>query len=93
MLAIARVLRSGIRLLLLDEPTEGLAPVIVERIGDLLIRLKKRGMTILLVEQNFRFASKVADRFYVMDHGLVLDGFPAGELASRQNQLKQALGV
>ena len=76
MLAIARILRTGVQMLLLDEPTEGLAPVIVQRIGELLATLKKRGMTILLVEQNFRFASRIADRFYLMEHGKVVDGFP-----------------
>ncbi|KQT69845.1 MULTISPECIES: ABC transporter ATP-binding protein [unclassified Aureimonas] len=93
MLAIARILRSGVKLLLLDEPTEGLAPVIVQRIGEILQVLKARGMTVLLVEQNFRFAAKVADRFYLMDHGRVLDGFPVGELPSRMTQMTETLGV
>ena len=73
MLAIARILRTGARLLMLDEPTEGLAPVIIEQIGHTIARLKQRGFTILLVEQNFRFASRVADRYYVMEHGRVID--------------------
>jgi branched-chain amino acid transport system ATP-binding protein len=93
MLAIARMLRTGVKMLLLDEPTEGLAPVIVQRIGELLVTLKKRGMTILLVEQNFRFASRVADRFYLMEHGKVVAGFPTGELAHRMTQLHDILGV
>jgi branched-chain amino acid transport system ATP-binding protein len=93
MLAIARMLRTGVKVLLLDEPTEGLAPVIVQRIGELLATLKKRGMTILLVEQNFRFASRIADRFYLMEHGKVVTGFPAGELNDRMGQLHDVLGV
>ncbi|MBZ9772779.1 ABC transporter ATP-binding protein [Mesorhizobium sp. CO1-1-8] len=93
MLAIARMLRTGVKMLLLDEPTEGLAPVIVQRIGALLATLKTRGMTILLVEQNFRFASRVADRFYLMEHGKVVAGFPVGELPDRMTQLHEVLGV
>ena len=73
MLAIGRILRTGARLLLLDEPTEGLAPVIVQQIGHTIRSLKEQGFTILLVEQNFRFASTVADRYYVMEHGRVVD--------------------
>jgi branched-chain amino acid transport system ATP-binding protein len=93
MLAIARILRTGARLLLLDEPTEGLAPVIVQRIGEVIRTLKERGMTILLVEQNFRFARRVADRFYVMEDGRMVDGFPAARLASRMGFLHETLGV
>ncbi len=93
MLAIARILRTGTKLLLLDEPTEGLAPVIVQRIGDVLLELKQRGMTILLVEQNFRFASKVADRFYLVDDGRIVDNFHVSELPERMALLNETLGV
>ena len=93
MLAIARMLRAGVKMLLLDEPTEGLAPVIVRRIGEALQTLKQRGMTILLVEQNFRFASRIADRFYLMDHGLITEGFEVAELPARMPGLHEALGV
>jgi len=93
MLAMARMLRTGVKLLLLDEPTEGLAPVIVQRIGEVLAELKTRGMTILLVEQNFRFASRIADRFFLMEHGRVTAAFPAGELEVRMDLLHQVLGV
>ncbi|AHK42551.1 MULTISPECIES: ABC transporter ATP-binding protein [Ensifer] len=93
MLAIARILRTGVRMMLLDEPTEGLAPVIVQRIGDVLKTLKERGMTVLLVEQNFRFASKVADRFYLMDHGRMVGEFPVSELSDRMGMLHDVLGV
>ncbi len=93
MLAIARILRSGVKLLLLDEPTEGLAPVIVQRIGEILRTVKARGMTVLLVEQNFQFAAKVADRFYLMDQGLVVESFPTSELLARQAKLNEFLGV
>lgn len=93
MLAIARILRTGADLLLLDEPTEGLAPVIIQQIGRTIRRLKERGLTILLVEQNFRFASTVADRFYVMDHGVIVDGFRAAELEANMPKLHEYLGV
>jgi branched-chain amino acid transport system ATP-binding protein len=93
MLAIARILRTGVRLLILDEPTEGLAPVIVQRIGEVLKKLKERGMTVLLVEQNFRFASRVADRFYLMEHGRMVADFPVAELPARMDTLHKVLGV
>ncbi|MCM2472680.1 ABC transporter ATP-binding protein [Rhizobium sp. CG5] len=93
MLAMARILRTGVRLLILDEPTEGLAPVIVQRIGEVLKKLKARGMTVLLVEQNFRFASKVADRFYLMDHGQMVGDFPVADLPERMGMLNKVLGV
>ena len=93
MLAMARILRTGVRMLILDEPTEGLAPVIVQRIGEVLKKLKARGMTVLLVEQNFRFASKIADRFYLMDHGKMVADFPVSELPNRMGMLHKVLGV
>ena len=93
MLAMARILRTGVKMLLLDEPTEGLAPVIIDRIGEVLAALKARGMTILLVEQNFRFAARIADRFYVMEHGAITTGFPVGELTARMSELHEVLGV
>jgi branched-chain amino acid transport system ATP-binding protein len=93
MLAIARILRTGARLLLLDEPTEGLAPVIVQQIGATIRRLKQEGFTILLVEQNFRFAATVADRHYVMEHGRVVDMIANAELAENMEKLHEYLGV
>ncbi|MCF3638822.1 ABC transporter ATP-binding protein [Rhizobium sp. TRM95111] len=93
MLAMARILRTGVKMLILDEPTEGLAPVIVQRIGEVLRKLKARGMTVLLVEQNFRFASKVADRFYLMDHGRMVADFPVSKLPDRMAMLHKVLGV
>jgi branched-chain amino acid transport system ATP-binding protein len=93
MLAIGRILRTGARLLLLDEPTEGLAPVIVQQIGRTISRLKAEGFTILLVEQNFRFASRVADRHYVMEGGRVVDMIPNSELESNLEKVHEYLGV
>jgi branched-chain amino acid transport system ATP-binding protein len=93
MLAIGRILRTGARLLLLDEPTEGLAPVIVQQIGRTISTLKAQGFTILLVEQNFRFAATVADRYYVMEHGRIVDHFSAAELKANTEKLHEYLGV
>ncbi|MDQ7263195.1 ABC transporter ATP-binding protein [Paracoccus sp. PS-1] len=93
MLAMARILRTGARCLLLDEPTEGLAPVIIQAIGEVLQKLKSRGMTVVLVEQNFRFAAKVADRFYLMDHGRMTAEFPVAELQAQMDMLHRELGV
>ena len=93
MLAIGRILRTGATLLLLDEPSEGLAPVIVQRIGEVIRALKVKGFTILLVEQNFRFAATVADRFYVVEHGTVIDRIDRGEIAASTDKLHRYLGV
>ena len=93
MLAIGRILRTGARLLLLDEPTEGLAPVIVQQIGATIRRLKADGFTILLVEQNFRFAATMADRHYVMERGRVVDMIPNGALEASMGKLHEYLGV
>ena len=93
MLAIGRILRTGARLLLLDEPTEGLAPVIVQQIGRTIERLKRDGFTILLVEQNFHFAATVADRHYVVEHGRVVDMIPNAALAASMDRLHEYLGV
>ena len=93
MLAIGRILRTGARLLLLDEPTEGLAPVIVQQIGRTIAALKSRGFTILLVEQNFRFAATVADRHYVMEHGRIIDMIANADLGQNMSKLHEYLGV
>jgi branched-chain amino acid transport system ATP-binding protein len=93
MLAIGRILRTGAKLLLLDEPTEGLAPVIIQQIGRTIRAIKERGFTVLLVEQNFRFAATVADRHYVMDHGVVVDEIKNSELAANMDKLHDYLGV
>jgi branched-chain amino acid transport system ATP-binding protein len=93
MLAIGRILRTGAKLLLLDEPTEGLAPVIVQQIGHTIARLKREGFTIVLVEQNFRFAASVADRHYVVEQGRVIDTIPNSELDANVEKLHGYLGV
>jgi len=93
MLAIARVLRSGARLILLDEPTEGLAPVIVDAIGNLILEIKRSGVTILLVEQNLRFATRVADRHYLMVHGRIVESISNAEAIAREGDLLAHLGV
>ena len=93
MLAIARILRTGARFLMLDETTEGLAPVIIQQIGHMIKRLKAEGFTILLVEQNFRFASTVADRYYIVEHGKIIDAFANSELQANMEKLHTYLGV
>jgi branched-chain amino acid transport system ATP-binding protein len=93
MLAIGRILRTGARLLLLDEPTEGLAPVIIQQIGKTIRTLKQQGFTILLVEQNFHFAATVADRYYVMEHGRIVEAFSKTELEANRGKLHEYLGV
>ena len=93
MLAMARILRTGANLLLLDEITEGLAPVIVQALGRIIIKLKERGFTVVLVEQNFRFAAPLADRHYVMEHGKIAESFPASELEAKTGMLHEYLGV
>jgi branched-chain amino acid transport system ATP-binding protein len=93
MLAIARILRTGASFLMLDEPTEGLAPVIIQQIGHTIARLKNEGFTILLVEQNFRFAATVADRYYIVEHGKIIDGFANSELQANMDKLHTYLGV
>jgi branched-chain amino acid transport system ATP-binding protein len=93
MLAIARILRTGAKLLLLDEPTEGLAPVIVQQIGEIIRTVKKKGFTVLLVEQNFHFAATVADRHYVVEHGKVIDMIMNDEVKANLGKLEEYLGV
>jgi len=93
MLAIGRILRTGARLLLLDEPTEGLAPVIIQQIGKTVGILKQQGFTILLVEQNFRFAQTVADRHYIVEHGRVVDMVPNDRLEANMDRVQEFLGV
>jgi branched-chain amino acid transport system ATP-binding protein len=93
MLAMARILRTGANLLLLDEITEGLAPVIVQALGRVIVKLRERGFTIVLVEQNFRFAAPLADRHYVMEHGKIAQSFAAAELESKTGMLHEYLGV
>lgn len=93
MLAVARILRTGARLLLLDEISEGLAPVIVQKLGEVIRTLRQKGITVVLVEQNFRFAAPLADRFYVMEHGKIVKQFGQTELASQMGLLREFLGV
>lgn len=93
MLAVARILRTGAKLLLLDEISEGLAPVIVQKLASMILDLKKQGFTIVLVEQNFRFAAPLADRFYVMEHGKIVEQFAQSELDSKMSLLHEFLGV
>ena len=93
MLAVARILRTGARLLLLDEISEGLAPVIVQKLGEVIRTLRQKGITVVLVEQNFRFAAPLADRFYVMEHGQIVKQFGQSELASQSALLQEFLGV
>ena len=93
MLAVARILRTGARLLLLDEISEGLAPVIVQALGRAIRMLREKGLTIVMVEQNFRFAAPLADRFYVMEHGRIVEAFTAAELQSKMGMLHEYLGV
>ncbi|MGN6526468.1 MAG: ABC transporter ATP-binding protein [Burkholderiaceae bacterium] len=93
MLAVARILRTGARLLLLDEISEGLAPVIVQKLAEMVVALRKQGYTVIMVEQNFHFAAPLADRFLVMEHGQVIQQFTQAELASRKERLHEYLGV
>src|SRR5688572_15003557 len=93
MLAVARILRTGARLLLLDEISEGLAPVLVQKLAETIRALKAKGYTVVLVEQNFRFAAPLADRFYVMEHGRIVESFGASELHAKTELLNEFLGV
>ena len=93
MLAVGRILRTGAKILLLDEISEGLAPVIVQALARMILALKAKGFTIIMVEQNFRFAAPLADRFYVMEHGRMVEGFAAAELPSKMSMLSEYLGV
>ena len=93
MLAVGRILRTGAKLLLLDEISEGLAPVIVQALARMILSLKSKGFTIIMVEQNFRFAAPLADRFYVMEHGRIIEGFAASELQAKMPMLHEYLGV
>ncbi len=93
MLAVARILRTGAHLLLLDEISEGLAPVIVQKLSEMIRTLKARGYTIVMVEQNFRFAAPLADRFYVMEHGTIVESFAATQLRAKESKLHELLGV
>ena len=93
MLAVARILRTGAKLLLLDEISEGLAPVIVQALARMIVMLRERGYTVVMVEQNFRFAAPLADRFYVMEHGRIVEKFGAAELEAKMPVLNELLGV
>jgi branched-chain amino acid transport system ATP-binding protein len=93
MLAVARVLRTGAKLLLLDEISEGLAPVIVQALARMIRELRTKGYTIVMVEQNFRFAAPLADRFYLMEHGRIVEGFAASELEKKMPVIHEYLGV
>ena len=93
MLAVARILRTGANLLLLDEISEGLAPVIVQALARMILQLKAKGYTVVMVEQNFRFAAPLADRFYVMEHGRIVEAFDAAQLPAKQDTLHELLGV
>jgi branched-chain amino acid transport system ATP-binding protein len=93
MLAVGRILRTGAKCLLLDEISEGLAPVIVQALAKMITALKAKGFTIIMVEQNFRFAAPLADRFYVMEHGQIVEGFSSQELSSKMSMLHEYLGV
>ena len=93
MLAVARILRTGARLLLLDEMSEGLAPVIVQKLAEMVLALRKQGYTIVMVEQNFRFAAPLADRFFVMEHGRILQEFTQAQLPTNIDRLHEYLGV
>ncbi len=93
MLAVARILRTGADILLLDEISEGLAPVIVQALAKMIRTLKQKGLTVIMVEQNFHFAAPLADHFYVMEHGEIVENFPAGQLAAKQETLNELLGV
>jgi branched-chain amino acid transport system ATP-binding protein len=93
MLAVARILHAGARLLLLDEISEGLAPVLVQKLGDVIRGLRERGFTVVLVEQNFRFAAPLADRFYIMEHGRIVQRFDQSELGSQMKMLHEYLGI
>jgi len=93
MLAVARILRTGAHLLLLDEISEGLAPVIVRKLGEMIRTLKAKGYTVVMVEQNFRFAAPLADRFYVVEHGHIVEAFAASELKAKEDRLHELLGV
>lgn len=93
MLAVARIVRTGAKLLLLDEISEGLAPVIVQALSQMITALRKKGFTIVMVEQNFRFAAPLADRFYVMEHGQIIESFSQLQLGDKMEMLHEFLGV